>query len=452
MKHLHSSFDPDVERAFKWLMSFQSEAEWSARKQSLEADVQASWQSANASRWDIELFRHVCQQDRFGWYLYVIETALYDPTNSEVNENARLSPIFRRLGENLDSLRKIGGIEQKVKHLLAPKTQPDQVLFEMLIALLWTRNGFEQVEFVPESPGISKTPDIKAKQGSQEWFIETKRLTLRSGYSRAEREKWDRMWEPLSQLLADRKLSLTLDIIFHVELKTLDDDFMLTQLTEKLKLIAHDCVLISDEYWTVRASFINFNKIRHHLRSYYVKVPSRQLQELITGPWARNRAFGMDMHAKTKRFGTSVIVHYLDEVSWAAGAHWHCDADQAVESKARDIRGHLSEAVQQLPKDALGAIHVGIDTLDGDLVEAERFNRIMKTATTFNPNGKQLNSIYCHLFEAYAPIDAPWFFDETIYDFHANHAEPPLSQWLGSVAPVPNDDVSKGFHWLLEAP
>jgi len=196
----HSSFDPDVERAFKWLMSFQSAAEWSARKHSLEADLQASWQSSDASRWDIEFFRHVCQQDRFGWYLYVIETALYDPTNSEVNENARLSPIFRRLGEDLDLLRKVGGIDQKVKHLLSPKTQPDQVLFEMLIALLWARNGFDQVEFVAESPGAAKTPDIKATSGSREWFIETKRLTLRSGYSRTEREKWKRMWEPLRQV------------------------------------------------------------------------------------------------------------------------------------------------------------------------------------------------------------------------------------------------------------
>jgi len=452
MSPLNSSFDPDVERAYRWFVSFQSAEEWSARKQSIEAALQASWQSADSSRWDIEFFRQVCPQDRFGWYLYVIETALYEPANNEVNENARLSPVFRRLGEDLALLQKIGGIEQKVKHLLTPKTQPDQVLFEMLVALLWARNGYEIVEFVTESPGVGKTPDIKATKGAEEWFIETKRLTLRSGYSQREREKWAKMWEPLRQLLSDRDLSFALDIVFHVELETLEDNFAITQIAEKLNFVVTDSVLISNEYWTVRAGFIDFEKIRQHLRKYLVKIPSRQLQELITGPWDRNRAFSMDMHAKTEQFGSGIMGHFLDEVSWAPGVHWHCDAEQALESKARDIRGHLSTAVKQLPENALGAIHVGIDTFDGDRVEAERFHRIVKTTTSFNPNGKQLNSTYCHLFEAYAPIDAPWYFDETIYDFHAKYADPPLSLWLGSVAPVPNDDGSKGVHWLLEAP
>lgn len=444
--------DPDVERAFKWLMSFQSGDEWSARKQSIEDALQTSWQSGGSSRWDVEFFRHVCAQDRFGWYLYIIENALYEPVNSEVNENARLSPVFRRLGEDLSLLRKIGGIEQKVKHLLAPKTQPDQVLFEMLVALLWARNGYESVEFIPESPGVGKTPDIKAKKGAEEWFIETKRLTLRSGYSQREREKWAKMWEPLRQHLSDRNLSFVLDIVFHVELETLEDNFVITQIGDKLNFVVTDCVLISNEYWTVRAGCIDLKKILQHLRKYYVKIPSRQLQELIAGPWARNRSFSMDMRARIKQFGSGVTGHYLDVLTWASGVHWHCDAEEALESKARDIRGHLSTAVKQLPENSLAAVHVGIDTLDGDLVEGERFQRIVRTSTSFNPNGKQLNSIYCHLFEAYAPIDAPWYFDETIYDFHAKYADPPLPSLLGSVSPVPNDDISKGVHWALEAP
>lgn len=230
---------------------------------------------------------------------------------------------------------------------------------------------------------------------------------------------------------------------------TLDDSFAIEQLGGKLRLIDTNCVLISNEVWTVRASLINFNNNHRHLSKNYVKVPSRQLQELITGPWSRKRTFSMDMHAKTMHFGTRSIGYFLEKVSWAAGAHWHCDAEQALESKARDIRGHHSKAVQQLPANALGAVHVGIDTFDGDPVEAQRFQRIMSTVSAFNPNGKRLNSIYCHLFEAYAPIDAPWYLDETIYDFHARHAAPPLSL-LASV--VPNDELTIGAHWLLDAP
>jgi len=66
MTHPHSSVDPAIERAYNWFQSFQTAEEWVARKQSIEADLKATWQSADSSRWDIEFFRHVCQNDRFG--------------------------------------------------------------------------------------------------------------------------------------------------------------------------------------------------------------------------------------------------------------------------------------------------------------------------------------------------------------------------------------------------
>jgi hypothetical protein len=92
-------------------------------------------------------------------------------------------------------------------------------------------------------------------------------------------------------------------------------------------------------------------------------------------------------------------------------------------------------------------------TPDGELVEAERFRRILNTAAKFDPNGKDLRWIYCHLYEAYAPPECEWYFDETIYPFGFRGENPgaaPLAT-TSSVVP-PEAGVEPGAHWLRDAP
>ena len=69
---------------------------------------------------------------------------------------------------------------------------PDGILFEMLVALLWKINGYESVEFLEETPG-GMTPDLRASNKTDEWYIECKRLDKDSQYRREERAKWRSM-------------------------------------------------------------------------------------------------------------------------------------------------------------------------------------------------------------------------------------------------------------------
>jgi hypothetical protein len=143
---------------------------------------------------------------------------------------------------------------------------------------------------------------------------------------------------------------------------------------------------------------------------------------------------------------------YLDTMDFAAGAFWHCDAERAIERKARDIRGHLAEAVEQLPKDTPCVVHVGLETLDGGLVELERYRRIVNSVSLFDARGKDLRWIYCHLYQSYAPPDQGWVIDETVYYFSNDRlqGEEPLS----NRATILNEDetASSGVHWLREPP
>jgi hypothetical protein len=268
--------------------------------------------------------------DQIGWYLYLAETSLYEPRRTEVNQAARVLPIFRRLGGELDLLRTVRGIDAKAEYLLTNRrSQPDSTLFEMLIALLWKRNGWTDVELIPADPA-AKSPDMRAARGAEEWFVETKRLTANSGYSLKERDKWLRMWNRLTDALVEAGNPVILDITFHVELETLDDDFARDQLAGKLKLVVCPCELVSNDTRTVGVRFIDFDKIRRHFEKWYVKSHSRQLQELVGGRWERGRGFTMILDAPRVRVGEGRgIDYYVERINWAAGAYWHCDAERA---------------------------------------------------------------------------------------------------------------------------
>jgi hypothetical protein len=445
--------DPDIEAAFRWLLSYLPSGEWAARRAAIEQHLETILEPRTSPPPAAGYYRLIGPEDQIGWYLYLVETSLYEPWRTEVNQAARVLPIFRRLGSELNVLRRIGGIDDKAVDVLGrSKSQPDSVLFEILIALLWSRNGWPDVALIPADPK-EKRPDIRAARGSDEWFVETKRLTANSGYSLKERDKWLRLWNRLKDVLVELGLPVILDITFHVELETLDDDFARDQLAGKLKFVVSPCELVSNDEWTVSVRFVDFYKIRRHFEKFYVKAHSRQLQELVGGRWERGRGFTMILDAPTVCMGEGRVVNqYVERINWAAGAYWHCDAERAYEKKARDIRGHLAGAVEQLPATSPGVIHVGIETLDGELVEAERFKRILNTAAVFDPNGKDLRWVYCHLYEAYAPPDAAWYFDETIYPFGLNRQPNPEPIRLRASV-VPNEEgVVKGAHWLREAP
>jgi hypothetical protein len=278
-------------------------------------------------------------------------------------------------------------------------------------------------------------------------------MSTHSGYSLKERDKWLRMWNRLKDALVEVGLPVILDITFHVELESLDDHFVRDQLAGKLRLVACPCELISNETWTVRVRFVDFDRIQKHMSKYYVKSESRQIQELVGGEWRRDRGFTMVMNGRRQPMGEGGgFDMYVESIDWVAGAYWHCDAESAYEKKARDIRRHLAEATEQLPANSRGVVHIGIETYDGALVEAERFEKILGTAATFNSNGKDLRWVYCHLYEAYAPPDKPWYFDETVYPFgHYRLPNPEPISLRSSV--VPNEERLSGeVHWLREAP
>jgi len=366
-------------------------------------------------------------------------------------------PIFKRLGTDFDLLERVKGVDDRVERMLdSEKQQPDGALFELLVALVWARNGSKEVELLEEAPP-EKRPDIRALIEDEAWYIECKRLDKTSAYSERERRKWLRMWTQARDVLIDRRYSVVLDVVFHVELESLPDDFLVEELCGKLALVQPPCSVISNEVWEVSASPVDYAAARDHLSRYCVKYPSDQIVELIGGRREPNRGFTSAIEGRFVQMGEGPGNNrFLDKLSFSVGAFWSCDADRSTERKARDIRGRLAEAVRQLPDGERGVVHVGLETLDGQIVEAERYARIVNTVRQFDAEGKDLRWVYCHLFQSYAPPHDCWIIDETVYYFGRSDqtSHEPISK-RSSVIPEDeadedNDGVS--VHWMRPTP
>jgi hypothetical protein len=323
-------------------------------------------------------------------------------------------------------------------------------LFELLIALIWKRNGWE-VEFLEEAPP-AKRPDLRAIRGTDEWFIECKRLSKSSEYSEKERDKWLAMWSPFRDFLAKERIPFVFDIVFHVELHTLPDSYLLNELAGKIRFVHQACKVVSNEVWDVDVWQVDLPHIHEHLEKYSVRYPSDQLHELIGGHRDPNKGFTAIVKGRVERLGEGRGNNrFLDELEFAAGAFRSCDAPRAIEQKARDIRHHLADAVRQLPDNAKGAVHVGLETLDGAIVEEERYRRITQSVYKFDARGKNLEWVYCHLFQAYSPPEEMWVMDETVYYFgRTPGSKQPLRK---KSAVVPDDgDSPGGVHWQKPPP
>ena len=447
------SDDADLENALQWFLKFLSDDDWKRRVDAIEENIETSSQP-KARKFQAEDYSSIYSgADRIAWYLYLLYTVQHNPLKYEPIQGARVIPIFKRLGADLDLLKGIGGVEDRIERLLGPEhTQPDGGLFELIIALLWKRNGYPTVEFIPES-SQRKTPDLRAHSGQDEWYVECKRLQKSSEYSERERAKWQVMWSKLVQHLTRNRISLVFEMTFHVELESLPDDYLVTQLAGKLQFLSFPCHVFSNETWDVTSKPVDFRRASAHLSKYSVRFPSDQLQELLAGYRDPSRGFTCAIEGNFVRVGDTIGHNrFLDTLSFAACSYWSCDATQVILHKARDIRRQLARSVEQLPSVGKCAVHLGLETLDGPLVEEARHRRIMQSVVNFDSFGKDLRWVYCHLFQSYAPPDQLWVIDETVVHFNRDLTgnDEPID-FRSSIAPE-DETSSAGVHWRRDSP
>lgn len=437
--------DNDVIDAWKWIMSFITENDWNKRKANIEKKINLEFKETPPFSEPLtEGTLVVIKDDVIGWYLYLTYTLIFEPHRYEHFQGARVIPIFKQLGSNLDKLKEINGIEKKIKSLLKKRTsEADAILFEILTALLWSRNGYE-VTFLEEK-NVGKTPDILAVKHGKSWFIECKRQSKTADYTYRETYKRQKMISYINKSLMTK--NLLLDIVFHVELESLPDTFLKDVLQQKINYPIVGKI-VSNEKVDIWLDFVKIDQIKSHLEKYFVKSNSPMLSRLIGGKHIDNVAFTCGVHADFFRVGDCDVNNlYINDIDKAFGVYCSCDAPEAYWAKARDIKSQVYKAMQQFDKEGTAVIHVGMETFDGPNVEKTRFEKIKETIEEIDPTKTNLRWIFCNFFQAYSPPDQDWVFDETVSI---------MSPYINKKSPidkkmmiVPEDSDNAGFdsHW-----
>lgn len=443
--------DEDVERCLKWFRSFMSPSEWLERRSKIERHIEHVTMAAyGLDKSDTPTLSVSYNQDKIGWYMYLMDTCIYDANCYEPVGGARIFPIFKRLGECFDELTAIEGVNKKVRRLIKnDPNEADAVLFELLVALVWMRNGYA-ISFIPEVKH-TKQPDIKAVRDGKEFFIECKRLAKAADYSVREKEKWLKMLSYIrSQLLAN---NMVIDVEIHEELEKLSDTFLFDQLEEKLKSVTKPGLIINDNLLRVNVWFVDYNTINNHLDNFFVRNPSPQLNKLIAGTLDDNKGFSSGTIVSAFRLGRGIGNNiFVSKVGKAFGAFWKCDAKAAIDKKARDIKQHLNKALSQLPVHDNSVVHIGIETYDGTSVEVERLEKINRTINEIDIKSQNLSWIYVHFFQSYAPPEQTWVFDESLVRYNntiINVSEPLENTYL--IIPFDKGEENN-LHWFKPQP
>ena len=108
--------------------------------------------------------------------------------NYEYIFGSRVLPIFQALGRSVRGLKEVPGAEERVLKLIGPsRSQPNGLLFELLVAGAYLQEGYS-VAMVAEQPGKHRTHDLDVLRGGDSWAVECKRMET-SEYGEHERKR-----------------------------------------------------------------------------------------------------------------------------------------------------------------------------------------------------------------------------------------------------------------------
>lgn len=431
--------DPELRRAVEWFVSFMPADEWKSRRfAALERFLNAA--TGNLSEDASGVGRFFSAEDQFAWYLFLAQANLDHPTIYDFMFGSRVLPILRTIGRSLDLLKGVEGVGQRVQRMVgAERRQPNGGLFELLVAAAYRREGAD-VRFLPEQPGVKKMHDMDVRVRGREWSVECKRMEL-GEYTEKERARARELWLPTAHEMQRRGLNVLAKVQFMSELDDISPEYLAHHTVQWLSgglLVPHRW---KDQHGTGSIGTLEMSALKALLKTDDVALHSSRMMELLTGQYKRNAKVIQVLHAK---MADNPL--YVAECDQAIVLDWESHGPGAVDAKARDVLKRLADGVRQLPEGQPAVIHIGIEAVNGDDVEKLRYEKVLRTVSGFNPQGKQLEYVYVHWF---APESSPTrseAFDETCHwsGRRPGHLRPLRDDMLVLAPGIATRD---GVHW-----
>ena len=435
----HDWRDEDTLRAVEWFEGLVPAPEWRV----VASRVRATFEAAKAT-WSEDQGPLYDPAYGMAWYLLQGRSYAADRGNWVEGEAYRLVPIFQRIGKDLDLLRGVDGAEERGRRLLrGGRSQADSGLYEFLIALAYRRAGWE-VRFVPERPGVARTPDLEVAKGRRRWAAECKRIG-QAGYAAEEKVRGEALAEPVHHLARTLGRSCVVYVSYKVELAALPDAY----------LADHAALFFSRERrwaWDDGLSRgmilpIDWTGPKAVLARDYVYFGSSRMIELLSGSYDHR----LDYSLRATWRPSPTRAFYADSVSQASLVSWQSGSFEAARQTARHFRQVVARAAMQLPGDRPGVVHVGYEEHGGNSADDLRYLLNGLEISTFNPGPSRLRYVYTN-YMAPEHTTAP--------DEAAAASETMASYWVGrrrTKEPLPDhmlfidEPGEPGSHWQRRA-
>lgn len=410
--------DPDVEGWCSFLIDLIGADEWDRRRSDIHSHLR---ELAESGQVDSLHSREWVPSDTAAWHIYVCETYVRSPTEYPVGQGARHIPVVKSLTRDWPSLQNIEGLEERLVHALkSERDHFDAALFELLVAVAYLRAGRGQVQLV--SPRRDEpSPDVLVSKDGEKLWVECKRKSRISDYAKVERNSWLRLFAPVREWMVSKGAGWGLHFTFHVPINDLPENWLADKVLGRLRL-ASPGVVIDDAELTLRMEPVDLGPIEAELEHLGIRIDGSRLGRLLFGEFPPDHGVTPAVSGTFRRNAP----HVLDEISFACGGIWSCDAPEATEAKARYLHRDLAEAVGQIPAGEIGAVHWGVDIYSGERVKQEVYKRTVSAVEGFDLGDRNVEWVYAHIFDFLLPPDGLFDVHEDVHYFRQSGGTTPM--------------------------
>lgn len=402
--------DPNVLSAVDWLSSFVCVDQMRERILTQEK----CFHNAITKRQRGDSVRCFDPQDKIGWYLLQGRSFATDRAVFDNDQVCQIIPYLQRIGMDLELLKRIPGIKIRTSRLMnQEKKQPDSGIFEFLVAAAYARNGW-QVEFVSETPGVSKQPDLHVRRPGTKWAVECKRLK-NSNYEISEKLQGECIAKRFHDWCREAKKSLVVDVIFKQELSVIPADFLISAFRQGRVSLIIEGKLFTSEVADVRFRSINWSLTHSVLKVDDVCYGSSRMIQILKGEYQINDQHSMSADWTPSQFRPA-FAKWVDRASVVS---WRSDSKAAKKKRVRHFKQTLQKAEQQLPGDRPGIVHIGCPGQFDNEVEEQRHCDNWLHLRDFKKTKSRLRWVNAYLLKPEQTNDPneAWAFQETMIPY-----------------------------------
>lgn len=360
-------------------------------------------------------------EDDIDWYILASYLAYDFKYSDSPYSSRRIYPYAMAIGSVAEELRKVPYINNVLDKMLANNNKPETLLFELLTASFYLKNGYE-VAFIPENSIVwpdgktKKSPDLIVKSGDLEFYVECKRSDKHTRYSKAEEQAWGDIWNELSHHMLKIAPWNVVDIVFHEQVAdvTPEEIIKVVNLAIALKTGKLRVGSISVE---IRA--IDKIALKRHYRKFSVKADSPQHQLLVFGDIDSNQKRSISTIAKQiTRPGTKddILNTFVVDVDNCVAAQWSCNHENSLDLRSKHFKSLLNDGVMQIPPDRAGVVHIWYETCDGIEVEELRHDKNINNISLYDASETTVLGVLLHAVNYY-PFEDNYEWAETVKDF-----------------------------------